>query len=263
MSLPRGNGARTLFDTLRALRVAARLTAILLYAFLGLLAQLGLRVVGKLVDIGDVEAIVTRLWHWGVCWLIGLRIQTVGIPPAGPFLLVSNHVSWLDIPVLGSTLPVCFLSKAEVRGWPLLGPLATMADTVFIERGAHGAGEVSEHLVVRLKRGRNVVLFPEGTTSDGRSVRRFIPRLFMAAIATESSVQPVAIRYPSVRGMESLAPFHGGERMGAHMLRVLAEPSIDVEVTLCQPIRDVESRRRLSELSREAIRVVIERDLDN
>jgi 1-acyl-sn-glycerol-3-phosphate acyltransferase len=177
--------------------------------------------------------------------------------------VVSNHVSWLDIPVLGATLPVCFLSKAEVRRWPLLGMLATMAHTVYIERGAHGARVVSEKIVAQLRGGRNVVLFPEGTTSDGKSVRRFVPRLFAAAIETESRLQPVAIHYPPVRGVESVAPFFGGDRMGSHMLKVLAEPSIDVQVTFCPPIHEMQSRRRLSELSREAIRVVIEQDLSN
>jgi 1-acyl-sn-glycerol-3-phosphate acyltransferase len=258
MPVTRENGPKCLISTTRMLRAAFRLAVLLLHALLGLVAQLGLRVAAELVPIGHLESTATRLWHQGVCRLIGLRIQAVGA-----HLVVSNHISWLDIPVLGATLPVCFLSKAEVRRWPLLGMLATMAHTVYIERGAHGAWVVSEQIVARLRRGRNVVLFPEGTTSDGRSVRRFMPRLFAAAIATESSVQPVAIRYSSVGDVESVAPFFGGDRMGPHMLKVLAEPSIDVQVTFCPPIHEIQSRGRLTELSREAIRVVIEQDLSN
>ena len=232
-----------------------------MHATLGLVLQLSLRLVNKLASTRRMDPAVTRSWHRGVCRILGLRITVEGSCPIGTHLVVSNHVSWLDIPVLGSILQVCFLSKAEVRDWPLMGPLATMADTVYIERGAHGARTAGSQMVARLEKGKSVVLFPEGTTGDGKSVRRFIPRLFMAAIETDSTVQPVAVRYLPSGGTDSVAPFFGGERMRPHMLRVLAEPSIQVRVTLCQPIAPAGDRRRLAELTHNAIRAEIEADL--
>ena len=244
-------------------RVVLRLGALVCHALLGLVVQLSLRGVAKVLPVENAELQVTRLWHRGVCKLIGVRIRTVGTPPVGTHLVVANHVSWLDIPVLGAVLPVCFLSKAEVRGLPLLGPLATMADTVYIERGSHGAQAVGEQLVTRLSRGRSVVLFPEGTTSSGATRRRFLTRLFKTAIAAGRDVQPVAVRYFAAGGGESVAPFYGGERMGPHMLRVLAQPRIDVRVTLCQPVSGVASRNRLTQLTHEAIRLALEGELRN
>lgn len=120
---------------------------------------------------------IVRWWHQRLCRILGLRVTVRGDIRA-PALLVANHVSWLDIPVLGAQGRVGFLSKAEVRRWPIIGWMAAVAGTLFIERGANRFAEAIAAVRARIAAGSAVVVFAEGTTSAGAGVRRFLPRLF-------------------------------------------------------------------------------------
>ena len=117
-------------------------------------------------------------FYWSmVSRLLGLRVRVIGTSPrrAGrrPVVFVSNHSSWLDIPVLGGRLEACFVSKDEVGGWPLVGTVARLGRTVFISRQRHATGRERDALRERLAAGDNLLLFPEGTTSDGSRVLPF------------------------------------------------------------------------------------------
>lgn len=241
----------------RVWRRIYRVCLLLLHAIVGMLLQFGLLCVSPVVDIDAAEQAVTRWWQSMLCRILGLKIRIVGQPSAPPVMIAANHVSWLDIPVLGGVLPVHFLSKSEVRRWPLIGWLATMAGTIYIERGAHGARLVTGAMINKLHSGRSVVFFPEGTTTNGDTVRRFLPRLFAAAVEAEAVVQPVAIRYLHHGGPHPAAPFVNDDMIGVHLIKVVGEPKIDVEVTFCPPVRAVTERRRIAELAYEAIAGVV------
>lgn len=129
--------------------------------------------------------------------LLKVRVRMRGsLPKVTPVLLVANHVSWLDVYVLNCLVAARFIAKREVRGWPFVGSMAASFGTLFIRRGCpRDAHRVKEQVAAALRRGERVVVFPEGTTTDGSSLARFYPALFQAAVDAGAWVQPVAIRY--------------------------------------------------------------------
>ena len=130
-------------------------------------------------------------WYRRVLACLNIRVSVTGQPAEAPCLVVCNHISWLDILVLGSAVPVAFLSKAEVAQWPLISRLSRAGGTLFIQRGGEGAARRSiEGIRKAFKRQQSVAVFPEGTTGKGHTVLPFHPRLFAAAI--ESGVQCTA-----------------------------------------------------------------------
>jgi 1-acyl-sn-glycerol-3-phosphate acyltransferase len=167
---------------------------------------------------------------------------------------VANHVSWLDIPVLGAQGEIAFLSKAEVRDWPLVGWLAELTGTLFIARGANQAAGTATRVAERVLSGHSVLIFPEGTTSDGTRPLRFHPRLLAAAQGTGVGVQPVALRYGSAREADRVAPFVGDDALLPHLLRLLRHPGLTVQVTMLEAVdgQDLD-RRGLAEHCRRRI----------
>lgn len=164
-------------------------------------------------------------WSRGLCRILGVRIVTSGVPYDGGALLVANHISWLDIFCIAAVCPTHFLAKQEVEAWPLFGWLCRRAGTAFIRRGkANGALEATEQLIWRLRQGERVLIFPEGTSTTGESVRRFFPRLFQAALLARSPVQTIALRYPTQDGIHQIVPFVGDDELLPHLWRLLGEP---------------------------------------
>ena len=196
---------------------------------------------------------VVRWWHGRLCRALGVRVRVSGAV-ADRCLLVANHVSWLDVPVLGAQGQLGFLSKAEVRDWPLVGWMSAVVGTLFIERGANQASSVSVQIAGAITEGRTLVIFPEGTTSDGRQVRRFHPRLFAAAQHPGLRVQPVAIGYR--RGEDPdpdlEVPFVGEDNLVASLWRVVRHPDLVAEVRFLAPIepQDGEDRKRFAARAR-------------
>jgi len=241
---------RSLTAYWRALRVTLHvLVAALVTAVAALLCALHLQT-GWL-------ARVTRAWHARLCRLLGLDIQVDGTAADG-VLLVANHVSWLDIPVLGACAPFVFLSKSEVRHWPLIGWMAGIVDTLYIERGAHQTADLAAAIGDQIRAGRSVVIFPEGTTGEGHDLRRFHSRLFAAAQQPGIRVQPVAIRYGSNGKPDGVAPFVGDDGLVSHLWRVLHQRRLPVRITFL-PAFDPAGldRRALAEQSRAAIAGVL------
>lgn len=136
-------------------------------------------------------------WSRGLLRAIGVRLVDEGEFRAGANLLVANHVSWLDIAALHAVCPRArFVSKSDVRHWPLLGWLIASVGTLFIERERkRDALRVLHQVAAALQAGESVAVFPEGTTGDGRALLPFHANLLQAAIASEVPVQPVALRY--------------------------------------------------------------------
>lgn len=151
---------------------------------------------------------------WALALLDALGVEldadlTHAVPGS---LLVANHISWIDIYVINAALPAAFVSKEEVRHWPVLGWLAAHNETIFLRRGSRGHARIINHEVAeRLGKGQHVAVFPEGTTTDGRSLLHFHAALLQPALAAGKPVLPVALSYWEVDGRRSLAPRYDGD----------------------------------------------------
>ena len=157
-----------------------------------------------------------RVQAWAQAMLRVLRIdlQVIGpVPVSGPLLLVANHISWLDILVIHAARHCRFISKSDVKAWPLIGTLATAAGTLYIERSSRrDAMRVVHGMAAALQDGQLLAVFPEGTTGDGRDVLPFHGNLLQAAIVVNAPVQPIALRFIDARtGAGSLAPCYIGD----------------------------------------------------
>lgn len=149
-------------------------------------------------------------WSKRFLQLLGVAMRVQGQPlQQGPLMVVINHVSWLDILVMLAAQPVCFVSKSEVRHWPVIGWLATNVGTLYIERASRrDAMRVVHQIADNLKAGHLIAVFPEGTTSDGKSLLPFHANLLQAAISAQSPVQPVALRFLEANGAPSMSPIY-------------------------------------------------------
>ncbi|HYW91461.1 MAG TPA: lysophospholipid acyltransferase family protein [Gammaproteobacteria bacterium] len=239
------------------------------------LARLGLHLLWGMLQALLVLPLVRRLplrvavpvrqhlvqrWLRQLLAVLGVRLEVAGAAVRGPLLLVANHVSWLDVAVIGAVRPGCFVAKSEVGGWPLIGWLARRAGTLFVARGVGEANRVvADTMTFQLRRGESVVLFPEGTTGTGETVGRFHARFYQAALRAGVPVQPAALRYadgPSVA-------FVGEEAFVANLLRLLRMPRIHARLNLCAPLALAGlDRRALAETSREAVCTALAREGD-
>lgn len=220
------------------LRFCARLARLCGVIAIGLLMATGLKL-QALAGIRPSQALRHRLCRWFLARLsaaLPYKVRLTGNLPAQPMLWLANHLSWTDIALLGMLQPMAFLAKSEVRQWPLLGWLAAEAGTQFIRRGGSDSGALNRLLSAELQQGHNLLIFPEGTTTDGATLRTFHSRLLACAIETGTPIQPVAIRYLRDGQADPIAPFIGDDDLLSHLFRLLAADVAVVEVQLLQPI---------------------------
>jgi 1-acyl-sn-glycerol-3-phosphate acyltransferase len=176
-----------------------------------------------------------RWWSTKTLRLMGIALQVEGSVRPGGTLLVANHVSWLDITALHAVVPHArFVSKADIQSWPLLARLADAADTLYLERERKRDALRVVHLVAQaLDQGQTVAVFPEGTTSDGRSLLPFHANLLQAAIATGTPVQPVALRFSDAQAPDSAAvEFVGATTLVESLWRVACADGLVAHLTL-------------------------------
>jgi len=192
------------------------------------------------------------LYHRAICALIGIRIRQVGARAREqPVLIVANHGSWLDIPTITAAAPVVFVAKREVASWPLLGLLARLQRSVFVDRARrYATGAVNAQIARRLAEGDPVVLFGEGTSSDGNRVLPFRSALIGAArdalAEAEHSgrvlIQPLSIAYTRLHGLpmgrlhRPVAAWYGDMALMPHLIRVLREGAFDIVLTWGEPV---------------------------
>ena len=194
-------------------------------------------------------AALVRQWSHGLLARLGIEVRFEGEPvAAGPLLLVSNHISWLDIPAIHAICACRFVAKASIRQWPLVGTMASSIGTLFIERASRrDALRVVHQMAEALAQGDVVAVFPEGTTGDGRQMLPFHANLLQAALVGNYPVQPLALRFVDrASGQTSYAPsFVGDETLLGSIWRTLLAPPLAVVVRVGAPQKSDGRERRV------------------
>lgn len=206
----------------------------------------------------DQQHARVQVWSQQLLALAGVHLRTVGQPPTGgPVMLVANHISWLDIPVMHAARHCRFVSKSDVKDWPLVGTLATAAGTLYIQRTSRrDALRMVQAMQEALARGEVLAVFPEGTTGDGRAMLAFHANLLQAAVVAQAPVQPVGLRYADrASGATSFAPSYiGDETLLGSIWRTLSAPAIEAVVHYGAPeVAQGRDRRALARDVQEAI----------
>ncbi|MEI2300754.1 lysophospholipid acyltransferase family protein [Ensifer sp. MJa1] len=205
-----------------------------------------------------------RYWHRLACYLLGIKVRTHGeVDHRRPLLICANHASWKDILVLSTVADVVFVAKSEVKGWPVFGLLSRLQASIFVEREQkRSTGKQVNEMGRRMASGEIVVLFPEGTTSDGNRLLEIKTSLFGAAASAVPHsptglvhVQPVAISYTGIHGMpmgrynRPIAAWPGDTELVPHLLGILREGAIEVDVDFGEAI-DYDRHTNRKEVSR-------------
>ncbi|WP_090137718.1 1-acyl-sn-glycerol-3-phosphate acyltransferase [Limnohabitans sp. DM1] len=189
----------------------------------------------------SIEQREARVQTWALQFLAlwGIHLRVLGQPVlTGPALIVANHISWLDISVIHAARHCRFVSKSDIRAWPLVGTLATGAGTLYIERTSRkDALRMVKDMADAMKDGDVIAVFPEGTTSDGRELLPFHANLIQAAILAEAPVQPMSLQFVDARtGEPSFAPCYiGDDTLIGSMWRTLTAPPIVAVVHFGEP----------------------------
>ncbi len=188
-----------------------------------------------------------QAWALQLLALWGIHLRVLGQPVAsGPALIVSNHISWLDILVIHAARYCRFVSKSDIRGWPLVGTLATGAGTLYIERSRRkDALRMVGDMARAMKDGDVLAVFPEGTTSDGLSLLPFHANLIQSAIEAQAPVQPMSLQFvDALTGELTLAPCYiGDDTLLASVWRTLTAPRIEAVVHF-GPLQHADGRDR-------------------
>ncbi|CAN0618872.1 1-acyl-sn-glycerol-3-phosphate acyltransferase [Burkholderia multivorans] len=207
------------------------------------------------------RAAMTRHWSQKLLRLGGMRlvVHNDGARLDARALVVGNHVSWADIYAINAWRPTPFVSKAEVRQWPVVGWLAAQIDTVFLQREKRTeAMRIMHEMADRLRGGGLMCVFPEGTTSDGLGLLPFHANLFQAAVSAGCAVQPICLMYEDAQGRQSLAPAYVGElSLGNSLERVLSAGSTVVHLYVCDPIEPGGDRRAMSAAAQASIQAAL------
>ncbi len=188
------------------------------------------------------------LWHKGVCRILGLQVVIEGQPSTDrQVIFISNHMSYLDIPVIGSVLKASFVAKGEVARWPVFGFLSKLQQTAFISRSKTTLDNDKNNLETMLKDGRSMIIFPEGTSTDGRSVVPFKSSLFSIALADETTdiwLQPMTLSMVNVDGqhpieqpVRDLYAWHGDMTLAPHLASFGKTRGATIKITFHEPVR--------------------------
>ncbi len=257
-ALPHAAGSLRL---LRVLRVARRFIGVLLWT----LPCMAIQAVCLALP-GRPKVAFARCYWSVVTRLLGLRVRVIGSPAkmanGRPVVFVSNHSSWLDVPVLGGRIEACFVSKDEIGGWPVVGTVARLGRTVFVSRHRHATGRERDALRERLAAGDNLLLFPEGTTSDGSRVLPFRSSFFAIAEGADPPlIQPVSVVYdrlgglPTGRASRPVFAWYGDMDLAPHFWHFAQQRGLRVTILLHPPLDPTRfaSRKALSQAVWQAV----------
>lgn len=228
------------FERKKALiRVTLRVAGVLIWTLLSAFVQS----IFLLVP-GQGKVWFARVYWRGVGWFVGLKLKVEGQPTAQrPTLFIANHCSWLDIVSLGSVLPACFVAKAEIAGWPGISVVAKLGRTIFVSRNRQAVAQEQRVLEQRLKSGDSIILFPEGTTSDGNRVRPFASAFFALALQEPQPwVQPVTVVYNEIEGQpvrrfdRQMVAWHGDMDLWPHLKQLLHRGGLQATIVFGEPV---------------------------
>jgi len=241
-------------------RISYRLIALIFLSVSGLvlMAIYGRRKESEVIN--QKQKNIRQWWLKNVVSIVGVKLTIKGDTKHNqPSLWVANHISWLDIPVIGSE-GSAFLSKAEVRKWPAIGWLGEKGGTVFIKRGGKNASQIaSKKIAEAIKGGDNILIFPEGTTSNGAEMKRFHARIFAPAIDHHLPVQSIAIRYLDESGNNHPKIAWGDESFMNNLMGILGCKTIHAELTFLPIIigNQFSERRRIAEFAEKGVREIV------
>lgn len=217
---------------------------------LATLVMTPVQLVGLAFDL-KIRRYLPRYWHYMACFALGIKVRTHGqLETRRPLMLSANHSSWIDIMVLSTVADVAFIAKTEVADWPIFGTLAKLQKSVFIRReDKRSTGQQANDIASRMAAGEIVVLFPEGTTSDGNRLLPTKSSLYgAAAMALPQApegvvyVQPVAIAYTGLHGMpmgrfhRPLTSWPGEVELAPHLKKLLQLGAIEVDICFGEPV---------------------------
>lgn len=249
-----------------------RATATIILALAWTFVLLPVQMFALRFDRRHLAETIPMVYHRGLAWLLRVRVRPLGpLSSERPTLFVVNHVSWLDIVVLDTLIRGSYVTKSEVMGWPGFGYLAKLQRCVFIERKAHRTKDHKDEMQVRLEQGDNLILFPEGTSSDGMRILPFKSSFFGLAEQTVNGrplvVQPVSLAYcrlndmPVGRRLMPLFAWVGDEDLLPHLWRFLRGGPSVAEVVFHPPVT-IDRFASRKEMSAHC-RAVIARGLSN
>lgn len=262
MSVSTSN-AQSTRDLMRPLRYAVRVPLLLLHLSIGLPITLTCLLpplaAATLASGERLDHRMIRWWQGGLMRIFGFKLVRVGTPRREATLFVANHCSWLDISLLHSQRAVCFVAKAEIARWPVIGWVASRGGTIYHERGSNDSlARVSQTMIERLKTGLGVGVFPEGGTGEVDKVRTFHARIFQTCYDANVPAQPVALRYVRDGLAAKAVAFRGKEAFFQNVLRLLGEPATTAEVHFGEAIvLDPAGRKRMAEAARRAIIIAL------
>ena len=211
----------------------------------------GLLQAGLIALPGRGKIVVARLYWAAVCRCLGLRVRVLGVPArrnrGRAVVFACNHSSWLDIPALGGRLEACFIAKEEVARWPVIRTVAWLGRTVFVSRRASDTRDERDSMRARLDGGDNLILFPEGTSSDGSRVLPFRSAFFSIAEGDAEGerrplIQPVSIVFdrldglPMGRATRPVCAWYGGMALGSHYWQLARFRRMQATIWLHQPV---------------------------
>lgn len=246
------NGRVTAVPFSVLLRRSARIGRLLLHLALGVVIA---ALVFPLAGPARRDRIIMA-WSQRLLALLGIRLHATAAPALpGGALLVCNHVSWLDIYLVLATQRVHFVSKAEVRAWPVAGWLAHKAGTLFLERSRRAdTARINAEMRALMAQGAWVAVFPEGTTSDGRGLRRFLPSLLQPAVELNCPIVPAALRYRTPDGGHCAAAAYIDQMsLWQSLKQIVSEPAIVAELRFGEPIAPTAHRRELAAQAERAV----------
>lgn len=253
------DGRRREARLIKRLRAARRVGLVLLLTPVCVLIQAVFLALGARARVGFAA------FYWGsVAHLFGLHVRVIGAPAAEraqrkdgrAVIYVCNHASWLDIPALGGTLRACFVAKDEVAGWPIVGTIARLGRTVFVSRSRQGIERERQQMQDKLAGGDDLILFPEGTSSDGSRVLPFHSSFFAAAYGeSKPLIQPVSLVYDRLAGLpvgrssRSVFSWYGDMELAPHVWRLAQWRGKRVTLLFHAPIdpADFAGRKALSQ----------------
>ena len=206
---------------------------------------------------------IIQIFHKLLLWLLNINVEVIGKRDQNnlPTLYVSNHLSYLDIPVLGSILNGRFIAKNDISNWPIIGNLSKVGNTIFINRNLSFLKANKSIIMDYISRGDNVILFPEGTTSDGIRILNFKSSLFTSLEEKNILIQPIVINYKSINGMplnrwlKPIIAWYGDMELKPHLINILKLFSIKVKIIFLPPLngKDFTNRKDMTSSLHRAI----------